>query len=115
MLYRMMGISKKDEEKLMEMRDYNTELGLERDGEEDGNTKRHDKVKTLQSYSGGPNIERTMYMEKHSSLAPRGWAVSVEQVAIFMTNDGTIISFFEFSADDIESVYYHTRLNFNKY
>jgi hypothetical protein len=96
----MMGISKKEEQKLMELRDYNTELGLEREVEIDA--KRHDKIKTLQSYTGGPNIERIMYMEKHSSLAPKGMAVSVEQVAIFMTSDGTIISFFEFSADDIE-------------
>ena len=41
-------------------------------------------------------------MEKYSSLSSKGLRVSVEQVSMFMTEDGTIISFFENSADDIE-------------
>jgi hypothetical protein len=44
------------------------------------------------------------YMEKHSSLVSKGLAVSVEQVSMFLTNDGIVISFFENSADDIECV-----------
>ncbi|KAL0636907.1 hypothetical protein Q9L58_004129 [Maublancomyces gigas] len=60
------------------------------------------KVKTIQKYYGGPNKERTEYMEKHSSLASKGLAVSVEQVSMFLTADGTVISFFEHSADDVE-------------
>lgn len=44
------------------------------------------------------------YMEKYSSLSSKGLAVSVEQVSIFLTTDGTVISFFESSADDIEYV-----------
>jgi len=41
-------------------------------------------------------------MEKYSSLSSKGLRVSVEQVSMFLTEDGTIISFFENSADDIE-------------
>lgn len=60
------------------------------------------RIKTIQKYYGGPNKERTLYMERHSSLAPKGLAVSVEQVSMFLTADGTVISFFEHSADDVE-------------
>lgn len=41
-------------------------------------------------------------MEKYSSLSSKGLRVSVEQVSMFLTEDGTIISFFENSADDVE-------------
>ncbi|KAH8148424.1 uncharacterized protein LAJ45_07526 [Morchella importuna] len=60
------------------------------------------RIKTIQKYYGGPNKERTQYMERHSSLASKGLAVSVEQVSMFLTADGTVISFFEHSADDVE-------------
>ncbi|KAJ5046723.1 uncharacterized protein L3040_003955 [Drepanopeziza brunnea f. sp. 'multigermtubi'] len=60
-------------------------------------------LKTLQRYHGGPNKERMEFMEKHSPLTSRKLAVSAEQVSIFLTNDNTVISFFESSADDIES------------
>ncbi|CUS14418.1 unnamed protein product [Tuber aestivum] len=60
------------------------------------------KIKTLQEYYGGPNKERIEYMEKYSSLSSKGLRVSVEQVSMFLTEDGTVISFFENSADDIE-------------
>ncbi|PWW79415.1 hypothetical protein C7212DRAFT_168680 [Tuber magnatum] len=60
------------------------------------------RVKTLQEYYGGPNRERIQYMEKYSSLSSKGLRVSVEQVSMFLTEDGTVISFFENSADDIE-------------
>lgn len=58
--------------------------------------------KTLQRYRGSRNLERAMYMERHSALTEKGYAVNVEQVSIFLTNDNTVISFFEHSADDIE-------------
>lgn len=64
------------------------------------------------------------YMEKHSPLTRKGWAVSAEQVSIFLTTgmlhlshlpaiklmlypDNTVISFFESSADDIERPILH--------
>ena len=60
------------------------------------------KVRTLQQYHGGPNIERVQFMEKHSALSSKNLGVGVEQVSIFLTSDNTVISFFEHSADDIE-------------
>ena len=60
-------------------------------------------VRTLQRYHGGPNEERIEFMEKHSALASKGLGVSVEQVSIFLISDNTVISFFESSAQDIES------------
>ena len=62
-----------------------------------------EKLRTLQRYQGGSNIERSEYMERNSALRPRGLAVSVEQVSIFLTADNTVVSFFEHSADDIEA------------
>ncbi|KAK1982960.1 magnesium and cobalt transporter cora [Colletotrichum cereale] len=59
-------------------------------------------VRTLQRYHASANEVRTEYMEAHSSLISRGLAVSAEQVAIFLTSDNTVISFFEMSAEDIE-------------
>ncbi|KAI9678664.1 MAG: hypothetical protein M1817_005721 [Caeruleum heppii] len=59
--------------------------------------------RTLQAYHGGPNVERTNYMEKHSALYSKQLGVSVEQVSIFLTADNTIISFFENSAEDVET------------
>ncbi|GJC96033.1 magnesium and cobalt transporter CorA [Colletotrichum higginsianum] len=53
-------------------------------------------------YHASANEVRTEYMETHSSLISRGLAVSAEQVAIFLTSDNTVISFFEMSAEDIE-------------
>lgn len=57
--------------------------------------------RTLQSYYGG-NTERVAFMEKNSCLAEKQLKVSVEQVSIFLTADGSVVSFFENSADDIE-------------
>ncbi|KAL6721648.1 hypothetical protein ACLMJK_000752 [Lecanora helva] len=68
------------------------------------------KVRTLQRYHGGPNEERIEFMEKHSALASKSLAVGVEQVSIFLTADNTVISFFESSADDIETPIF-TRLS----
>ncbi|KAI4183120.1 MAG: hypothetical protein L6R41_005585 [Letrouitia leprolyta] len=61
------------------------------------------QTRTLQRYHGGPNEERIQFMERHSALASKNLAVSVEQVAMFLTADNTVISFFESSAEDIES------------
>ncbi|KAL8710038.1 MAG: hypothetical protein Q9220_005309 [cf. Caloplaca sp. 1 TL-2023] len=61
------------------------------------------EVRTLQRYHGGPNEERIDFMEKHSALASKNLGVSVEQVSIFLTADNTVLSFFESSAEDIET------------
>jgi len=60
------------------------------------------KVRTLQSSLGGPNAERIAFMESHGSLQPLEKIVHVEQVSVFLTEDGTVVSFFEISGDDIE-------------
>ena len=59
-------------------------------------------VRTLQRSRGGANPERALYLEKHSALAYRSLAVSVEQVSIALTEDNTVISFFEHSASEVE-------------
>jgi Mg2+ and Co2+ transporter CorA len=59
-------------------------------------------LRTLQRYHASPNEARTAFMERHSALASRNLAVAAEQVSIFLTNDNTIISFFELSAKEIE-------------
>ena len=59
-------------------------------------------LRTLQRYHASGNEARTTFMERHSSLAPHNMAVSAEQVSIFLTNDNTVISFFETSAPDVE-------------
>jgi len=61
------------------------------------------KLRTLQRYHGGPNLERMEYLEAHSPLTRRKLAVSAEQVSMFLTADNTLISFFESSAEDIEN------------
>ncbi|KAI9718383.1 MAG: hypothetical protein M1812_004104 [Candelaria pacifica] len=60
-------------------------------------------IRTLQRYFGGPNKERIEFMERKSALATKCLGVSVEQVSIFLTDDNTVISFFESSAEDIET------------
>ncbi|MCJ1265064.1 hypothetical protein MMC22_004939 [Lobaria immixta] len=60
-------------------------------------------VRTLQRYHGGPNEERIQFMEKHSALASKNLGVGVEQVSVFLTSDNSVISFFESSAEDIET------------
>jgi len=57
--------------------------------------------RTLQRYRGGANAARVDYMESKSALASRNLAVSVEQVSIFLTSDGTVISFTEHSSADL--------------
>lgn len=60
------------------------------------------QLRTLQRYHASPNDLRTQYMERNSALSSRNLAVACEQVSMFLTNDNTIISFFEQSAQDIE-------------
>jgi hypothetical protein len=43
------------------------------------------KLRTLQRYHGGPNLERMEYLEAHSPLTRRKLAVSAEQVSMFLT------------------------------
>lgn len=58
--------------------------------------------RTLQRYHSSPNDARTDFMESHSALSSRNLAVAAEQVSLFITNDNTVISFFELSAQDVE-------------
>ena len=60
-------------------------------------------VRTLQRYHGSTNEERTEYMEEHSALRSKELAVAVEQVSIFLCSDNTVVSFFEQSAEDVET------------
>ncbi|KAG5985706.1 hypothetical protein E4U43_005936 [Claviceps pusilla] len=59
-------------------------------------------LRSLQRYHASGNQARTDFMERNSSLAQYDMAVSAEQVCIFLTNDNTVISFFEISAADVE-------------
>jgi len=59
-------------------------------------------IRTLHRYEGAHNPEHTAFMEKHSALAEEDLVVSVEQVAIFLMSDNTVITFFEHSGQDIE-------------
>lgn len=58
--------------------------------------------RTVQRYNSGPNEARVEFMEKHAALSALDLAVIAEQVSMFITNDNTVISFFELSADIIE-------------
>lgn len=60
-------------------------------------------LRTLQTYHSRLDEPRTHYMEQHSALVSRDLAVICEQVAMFVTQDNTIISFFESSAQDVEA------------
>ena len=78
------------------------------DGQMDGKDSTDDQrirpVRTLQQYRSGPFPERAMYLEKHSTLASSSFCVSVEQVSVFLTDDNTVISFFEHSAREVEDL-----------
>ena len=58
--------------------------------------------RTIQRYRGVANMDRDLFMERNSPLTGKGLAVSIEQVSLFLTDDNTIIAFFEHSADDVE-------------
>lgn len=60
-------------------------------------------ARSIQRYRGGPNEDRIAFMERHAVLAPKGLAVTLEQVSIFLLADNTVVSFFEGSADEIEA------------
>ena len=60
------------------------------------------KVRTLHQWHAGPNQDRIEFMQRHSTLGRRGLGVSIEQVSVFLTTDNTVISFFEYSAQDVE-------------
>lgn len=59
-------------------------------------------IRTLHRYESMQNPEHTLFMEKHSALFEENLVVSVEQVAIFLMSDNTVISFFEHSGADVE-------------
>ncbi|KAJ2903623.1 hypothetical protein MKZ38_009566 [Zalerion maritima] len=58
--------------------------------------------RTLHNYHASPNAARNRFMEKHSALSVRNFAISAEQVSLFVTSDNTLISFFEVSALDLQ-------------
>ncbi|KAE8148142.1 hypothetical protein BDV25DRAFT_22438 [Aspergillus avenaceus] len=60
-------------------------------------------ARSMQRYRGGPNEDRIEFMERHAVLAAKRLCVALEQVSIFLHADNTVTSFFETSADDIES------------
>jgi Mg2+ and Co2+ transporter CorA len=57
---------------------------------------------TLQQYHSLKNTARSRYMESVSALLPQRSVVMAERVSLFLTNDNTVISFFESRAEDIE-------------
>ncbi|PGH04582.1 hypothetical protein GX51_03415 [Blastomyces parvus] len=67
------------------------------------NGSRVSRLRSLQRYRGGPNEDRIDFMERHAVLASRGLGVAIEQVSLFLHADNTVTSFFEASAEDIES------------
>ncbi|KAH0847591.1 hypothetical protein AYO21_01494 [Fonsecaea monophora] len=60
-------------------------------------------IRTMQRYHAGPNQDRIEYMERHAVLGHKGIGVSMEQVSIFLCADNTVISFFEYSAHDVQT------------
>jgi len=62
----------------------------------------HSSFRTLQRFRVNVNPERALFMERNSALTRKGLAVSIEQVSIFLTENNTMISLFQHSADDIE-------------
>lgn len=59
-------------------------------------------LRTLHRYESSQNPEHTAFMEENSALSDEGQVVAVEQVAIFLMSDNTVISIFENSAADVE-------------
>ena len=59
-------------------------------------------IRTLQRYQSPANEDRIEFMERHGVLNSRGLKVSIEQCSMFLCSNSTVISFFEYSADDIE-------------
>ncbi|GAB7357882.1 hypothetical protein MBLNU230_g0052t1 [Neophaeotheca triangularis] len=59
-------------------------------------------IRTLHRYDSAQIPEHTAFMERHSALSSEDLVVSVEQVAMFLLANNTVISFFEHSAQDVE-------------
>ncbi|KAI6347040.1 hypothetical protein MCOR25_010932 [Pyricularia grisea] len=96
----------KSDEKISSMKSMENGLGLggpELKKQQTGFSQKSEPntLRTLQRYHGANDV-RNDFMEKFSVLAERKLAVMAEQVSLFMTNDNTIISFFEFSAQQVE-------------
>ena len=64
-------------------------------------------IRTMQRYHAGPNQDRIDYMERHAVLSHKGIGVSMEQVSIFLCADNTVLSFFEYSAHDVQTPIIH--------
>ncbi|KAK0716460.1 hypothetical protein B0T21DRAFT_386764 [Apiosordaria backusii] len=60
-------------------------------------------TRTLRRYHAAPDDPIARFMDKNSALISRNYTVACEQVSMFITNDNTIISFFEESAEVIEA------------
>ncbi|KAI5300967.1 hypothetical protein KEM55_003618 [Ascosphaera atra] len=60
-------------------------------------------TRTIQRFRGAPNEDRIAFMERNAALLPKDLGVVIEQVSIFLHADNTITSFFEESADEIET------------
>ncbi|KXX75951.1 Magnesium transport protein CorA [Madurella mycetomatis] len=59
-------------------------------------------LRTLQGYYSSPSDPRVLFLEKYSALRYKDLAVACEQVSLFITDDNTVITFFEQSANDVE-------------
>jgi Mg2+ and Co2+ transporter CorA len=59
-------------------------------------------ARTLQRYHAGANQDRVDYMERNAILKAKNYKVMMEQVSVFLTDDNSVISFFENSAKAIE-------------
>lgn len=60
-------------------------------------------LRSLQRFQGEPDGDRIEFMERHASLVPKCLGVIVEQVSMFLNPDNTVISFFQASAEDVET------------
>lgn len=65
------------------------------------------KIRSMQRYHSGPNQDRIEFMERHAVLRRKDIGVSMEQVSIFLCADNTVISFFEYSAHDVQTPIIH--------
>ncbi|KAK4639788.1 hypothetical protein QC761_711450 [Podospora bellae-mahoneyi] len=60
-------------------------------------------TRTLRRYHAAPDDPIARFMDRNSALISKNYTVACEQVSMFITNDNTIISFFEESAEVIEA------------
>ncbi|ANB11940.1 Zinc transport protein zntB [Sugiyamaella lignohabitans] len=59
-------------------------------------------MKSMYQWSNPTQLQRSDYLESRRPLASRQKMVGVEQVSLYLTHEGTVISFFEGSGDEIE-------------